>query len=403
MKNKLPEGWKEVSINDIALVDSGQGAPQGEKWFDGDNIFVRAGDLNQLSDGKYVGDYCQKLNNAAIEKYNLKKYPANSVVFPKSGMSVKTDNIALLKYDSYVVNHLAVIQTQKNDIHLSKYIYYLLKQVRISNLSKNDSYPSIRLDDIKKFKITMPQESFIQKIVVTLEKAEQLKQWRQESDKLTDEYLKSVFMMMFGDPNENPKKWKKDILENNCNRICVSYVGPCDKYYTSQDKGVPMIRTGNLKENHLDLNDLKYVSNEFHEKNIKSQLHFGDLLIARHGTNGQAALVPENLKVANCLNVVIIRTNKEKYNPIFLQWLFNSASTLHQISRKTGGSTQSVINTHAIQKLNLIVPPLPLQQKFASIVQLVEEMKDQQKHSKEQIENIFYALMQKAFRGELNC
>ncbi len=98
---------------------------------------------------------------------------------------------------------------------------------------------------------------------------------------------------------------------------------------------------------------------------------------------------------------MIIRTNKEKYNPIFLQWLFNSASTLHQISGKTGGSTQSVINTHAIQKLNLIVPPIPLQQKFAKIVEHVEGFKKNVKKTKQNFEELFNSLTQKAFRREL--
>ncbi|MBI2632782.1 MAG: hypothetical protein HYW78_00105, partial [Parcubacteria group bacterium] len=117
----------------------------------------------------------------------------------------------------------------------------------------------------------------------------------------TNKIIQSLFYKMFGDPIRNEKKWNKFFLDQNCDRICVSYVGPCDKFYTSKDKGIPMIRTGNLKENYLDITDLKYVTKEFHEKNKKSQLRFGDLLIARHGTNGQAALVPKNLGQSNCL------------------------------------------------------------------------------------------------------
>jgi len=65
----LPEGWKEMEIEDIALVDSGQGAPQGDKWYKGNEIFVKAGDLNNLSEGKFVGDFCSNIGYDAIEKY----------------------------------------------------------------------------------------------------------------------------------------------------------------------------------------------------------------------------------------------------------------------------------------------------------------------------------------------
>src|SRR5438105_1997665 len=110
MTNKLPDGWEEKPLVKIAKVYSGQGAPQGDNWFNGHHTFVRAGDLNVLSEGKFVGDSCQGVSDLAVKEYKLKKYPANSIVFPKSGMSVKTDNIAILKRDSYVVNHLAILQ-----------------------------------------------------------------------------------------------------------------------------------------------------------------------------------------------------------------------------------------------------------------------------------------------------
>ena len=45
-----------------------------------------------------------------------------------------------------------------------------------------------------------------------------------------------------------------------------------------------MVRTGNLSDGKVVLDKPKYVSREFHEKNKKSQLSPGDILIARHGS-----------------------------------------------------------------------------------------------------------------------
>src|SRR3989304_9884742 len=129
---KLPNGGQEVKIQEIARVDSGQGAPQGEEWYVGNEVFVKAGDLNSLTEGKYVGEHCKRVNDNAVTQYKLRKYPKNSIVFPKSGMSVKTDNIALLKYDSYVVNHLAIVKVNE-DLCSEKYLYYLFKWKKISN------------------------------------------------------------------------------------------------------------------------------------------------------------------------------------------------------------------------------------------------------------------------------
>lgn len=379
MLKQLPEGWKEVELGNIFNFEKKSKIKAGDNQDEGKYKFFTSSDIQSkfidkaIFDGEYL---IFSTGGSAGIHYCNEKFSTSTDCFV-----VKIDNILNAKY----------------------VYYYLFTNIHILEAGfKGAGLKHISKEYLKKIKIIYPENKEIQKeIVFVLENVEKAKEMRADSDELTKDFLKSVFYDMFGDPGNNEKNWNKQILENNCIRICVSYVGPCDRYYTSPERGVPMIRTGNLKENYLDLTDLKYVTKDFHEKNIKSQLHFGDLLVARHGTNGQAALVPETLKIANCLNVVIIRTDKEKYDPIFLQWLFNSQSTLHQISGKIGGSTQSVINTHALQKLNLIIPPLPFQNKFSSIVREVEQLKGQQKKSKEQIDNLFNVLMQKAFRGEL--
>ena len=161
-----------------------------------------------------------------------------------------------------------------------------------------------------------------------------------------------------------------------------------------------MLRTGNLGEGFLKFENLKYVTHEFHEKQKKSQLFAGDLLIARHGDNGKAVLYNGEFYNANCLNVVILRPG-EKFLSLFAQYLLNNDNTRKQIATRTGGATQKVVNTKEIQKLNIIVPNLGLQNKFAERVQAIEEQKAQAEASLAQAEDLFNSLLQRAFKGEL--
>jgi len=59
------------------------------------------------------------------------------------------------------------------------------------------------------------------------------------------------------------------------------------------------------------------------------------------------------------------------------------------------------VSNKDIKSIEIPLPQISLQNKFASIVKEVEAMKEQQKHSKNQIDKLFNALMQKAFKGEL--
>ena len=137
-------------------------------------------------------------------------------------------------------------------------------------------------------------------------------------------------------------------------KVCVGFVGTCEKYYTDET-GIPMYRTGNLNGLSLNKDDMKYVTRDFHQQNKKSQLKFGDILIARHGDSGKAVNY-ESSEEANCLNIVIIRPDFKKCNYRFLTDCINSPRCQKHIKSLSAGSTQAVINTSEIEKLEVLLP-----------------------------------------------
>ena len=150
------------------------------------------------------------------------------------------------------------------------------------------------------------------------------------------------------------KDWEQRKLNEVAEKICVGFVGTCEKFYTDES-GIPMYRTGNLNGLSLNRDDLKYVTNEFHQHNQKSQLKAGDILIARHGDSGKAVNY-ENSEEANCLNIVIIRPDFKKRNYKFLTNCINSPECQKHIKSLSAGSTQAVINTSEIEKLGVVIP-----------------------------------------------
>ena len=149
--------------------------------------------------------------------------------------------------------------------------------------------------------------------------------------------------------------WEQHKLSDLVEKICVGFVGTCEKYYTDVADGIPMYRTGDLSGFALNHTGIKYVTREFHKKNKKSQLKYGDILIARHGDSGKAIVYDRN-EEANCLNIVIIRPNSARCNGKFLAQRINTFSVSHKIKKMAAGSTQIVINTTDIEKLILQIP-----------------------------------------------
>lgn len=149
--------------------------------------------------------------------------------------------------------------------------------------------------------------------------------------------------------------WEQHKLSDLVEKICVGFVGTCEKYYTNAADGIPMYRTGDLSGFTLNHTGIKYVTRAFHKKNKKSQLKYGDILIARHGDSGKAIVYDRN-EEANCLNIVIIRPNSARCNGKFLAQRINTFSVSHKIKKIAAGSTQIVINTTDIEKLILQIP-----------------------------------------------
>lgn len=180
----------------------------------------------------------------------------------------------------------------------------------------------------------------------------------------------------------------KDVVK----RVKVGFVGSCNNDYCSSDEGVPMIRTTNLTTEGIKLENLKYINNTFHIAHKKSQLHFGDILIARHGHNGLASLWEYKFD-AQCLNVVVVEPDESLANRYYLTYLINSPLIQKQIKSLTGGSVQSVVNTKDIADLLIPIPSLDKQKEIADFISLfnkkISVCKSINKNLEEQLETLY--------------
>lgn len=136
-----------------------------------------------------------------------------------------------------------------------------------------------------------------------------------------------------------------------CEKIDVGFVGPMAHAYTT--KGVPLLQTQNVKEFVLDITDLTYIQEWFHHLLEKSQLVSGDILIARSGSIGSAALVAEsNFQPLNSSDIIIIRP-KSIINRYYLCAYLNSKYGQSQIERFSSGGLQGHINIGSLEMLSV--------------------------------------------------
>lgn len=164
---------------------------------------------------------------------------------------------------------------------------------------------------------------------------------------------------------------RKVKLKDVCDRITVGHVGPmADKYTT---KGIPFLRSQNITPFRLNVEDIKYVPREFHEKLRKSTLRPGDVAVVRTGYPGTACVIPDSFKELNCADLVVI-TPSDELNPHYLAAIFNSAWGMASVAGNLVGVAQQHFNVGAAKELEVEIPPRTTQDRIAGILSAYDEL-----------------------------
>ena len=209
--------------------------------------------------------------------------------------------------------------------------------------------------------------------------------------------MSNVPKLRFGEFDE---KWTKVLVSEISTKLKVGFVGTCESSYTTKSEGIFLIRTGNLVSGKVTENNPKYVTHDFHLRNEKSQVFPGDILIARHGSNGQACIYTSN-EEANCLNIVILRNDRKITDSTFILNQINSPLVHRQILARTAGSTQGVINTREIAGLHVSITSLSEQQKIAAFLNAVDTKIEQLTQKEVLLKQYKKGVMQKIFSQEI--
>jgi len=186
---EIPENWEVVRLEQVGRVCSGDNAPQGEKYFkNGKYPFVRV----QHFDGEstYVGKW-DLINETAKKEYNLRLFPAETIIFPKSGASIRLEKRAKLKIPSCIVSHLCALIVNQ-DIVNTDFIFNYLKTTKLINSSAGSTLPYLNISKVGKFQIPLPPFPEQREIAEIFQTIDQKIEIEQKKKALYEELFKSM-------------------------------------------------------------------------------------------------------------------------------------------------------------------------------------------------------------------
>lgn len=178
--------------------------------------------------------------------------------------------------------------------------------------------------------------------------------------RLDAEYYDPVFIRL----DRALDKKNIDRLGNLTEKIDVGFVGSMVSEYV--DSGILLLQTRNVKEFFVDTTECQSITDQFHKKIKKSQIHKNEVLIARSGSFGNAAIYFED-EVVNSSDIIIIRS-KPEIKPSYLTAFINSQYGRFQLVRFSSGGLQGHVNLTILEELKVVLPTDALQIEIEKIV-----------------------------------
>ena len=377
--------WPLVALSSFIEIKKGKKHKPCEHPTNLARRFLQIDDLRNDRNIKYTldekGDYATK--NDVIIAWDGAN--AGTIGFGKEGLIGST--LAKLTFNTNKVN--------------AEYLGLFL-QSKHRELRENctgATIPHISRAFLVSLKIPLPPLETQKQIAAVLEKADQLRKDCKLLEQELNSLAQSVFIDMFGDPVTNPKGWEMGELGNLCDKITDG----THKTPTYKNEGVKFLSAKNISSGEIDWINTKYISNEEHQALIKRcNPEFGDVLLAKSGTIGIAAMVNKNIEFSLFESAALIKYKREQLDSEYVLALLNSDSIKQLYRKNTKGNSIKHLHLIDIRSLEIPVPPMNIQRDFNKKIKAIHKLRANNRSSAGENESCFNALMQKAFKGELN-
>ncbi len=379
-------------LGDICEIVSGTTPKSShpEYWGGGIN-WVTPAELTDDSDIIYETQ--RKITEQAVAESGLKIFPAGTVLLSSRAPIGKVAIAGIEMCCNQGFKNLIC-----SDVIFNKYLFYFLKRNTeyLNALGRGATFKEISKSIVENIEIPLPELSEQYEIVKILDKIRNLiRKLQRQQDKL-DELVKSRFIEMFGDPVFNPLGWKKKTLKEVCIKLNDGTHFSPESFATGEYK---YVTAKNIKISGFDFTNITYVPEEVHKPIYeRCNPELGDVLYIKDGVTTGIAMVNTLEEEFTLLSsVALLKQDRRIINGHFLAALLNNENMYTDIRSNMGGAAITRLTIAKLNTIKVILPPIELQEQFASFVTWTDKSKMAVQQSLNKLELLKKSLMQKYF------
>ena len=349
---------------------------------------IKAGD--GLPEGRYKFFTCSPIQNKFYDKATFFE---PSLIFGTGGnasihycnepFSTSTD--CLVMYGADGANLELVYQYLHTNLHILQAGF---KGAGLQHISK---------DYILDIELELPDED--KQIVISkqMREIDNMVEYRKQQLSKYDELVKSRFIELFGDPVNNPMGWQVAEFSQYITFLTSGSRGWA-QYFSNE--GEYFITIKNVKNCKITLEDVQYVIPPNNAEAKRTRVQEGDLLISITADLGRTGVVSKEIATyGGYINqhLTCIRLDQSKLRPLYAAYFLESDAGKNQFQAKNQNGVKAGLNFNAINSLELLVPPVEVQDAFISFVEQTDKLKFEVKEALEKLEILKKSLMQQYF------
>ena len=410
---EVPGNWCWTYLNNIAQWGSG-GTPSRKhpEYYGGSIPWIKTGELED----DYLYDSEERITEEAVANSSAKIFPENSVLIAMYGATIGKTAILAIP----ATTNQACACARCYDFINNKYLFYYLRSQKDAFIrkGKGGAQPNISQDIIKNHSFPLPplpeQQRIVEQIERLFSKLDEAKEKAQGIlNSFDDTWSVITYAAFTGRLTEkwrerNGKKtdWKEYTLQGVCAMKITDGTHQTPTYCEKEDGGVPFISAKDVTSKTICWDDIKYIVPELHEElyaRIAPQID--DVLLAKNGTTGVAAIVDTDKVFDIYVTLAVLRPDKDIIVPRYLYNIVNSPVCKDQFNSHLTGIGVPNLHLRDIKDVKIMVPDKDEQ---VEVVRLVDRLWDTYvaaygtaKGVIESIDIMKKSILARAFRGEL--
>lgn len=406
----LPEEWEVVRLGDVARVSAGGSAPQGSAYFGGEYPFVR---VQHLEDDGYEVRRWHLITNEAVQKYHLRLFPAGTIVFPKSGASIRLEKRAVISRPSYLASHLCAV-IARNDVVDAEFLFFALKSIALAT-EKAQGYPTLSLTEIRQRVLPLPPLPEQRAIAHVLRTVQRTKEATDGVIAALKELRKSLMRHLF---TYGPVP----VDQGDHVQLKETEIGPVPEGWEVVRLGEVSRFGGDRRPGSLDSAMIPFISMSLlpvdrlyitawemrHPSEIRSGIPVreGDFLVAKITPcleNGKQAIVRGLPGGWGYATTEVIRIQPApKLDVEYVALYLRQPTVREELAGKMEGTTgRQRLPKTVLESLPVPLPPLPEQRAIAEILRNVDRKIEAEENRKTALDALFKTLLYHLMTGKV--